>query len=71
MSDTVNDTVNGKGKEVLRIIQKYPGLNSSKIVELIKKSVPTAKRYLNSLVKSGLIEFRRAQKTGGYYIINQ
>ena len=71
MNDTVNDTVNSKEKEVLKIIQKYPGLNSSKIAELIKKSIPTAKRHLNSLVKSGLIEFRGAQKTGGYYIINQ
>jgi len=70
-NDTVNDTVNSKEKEVLKIIQKYPGLNSSKIAELIKKSIPTAKRHLNSLVKSGLIEFRGAQKTGGYYIINQ
>lgn len=68
-NDTVNDTVNSKEKEVLKIIQKYPGLNSSKIAELIKKSIPTAKRHLNSLVKSGLIEFRGAQKTGGvlYY----
>ena len=31
------------------------------------KSVPTAKRYLNSLVRLDLIEFRGAQKNGGYY----
>ena len=34
---------------------------------LIGKSVPTAKRYLNSLVRLDLIEFRGAQKNGGYY----
>lgn len=49
------------------IIKQYPGLNSSKIARLIGKSVPTAKRYLNSLVRLDLIEFRGAQKNGGYY----
>lgn len=67
-NDTVNDTVNSKEQEVLNIIKQYPGLNSSKIAELIGKSVPTAKRHLNSLVKSGLIAFKGAQRTGGYYI---
>lgn len=66
--DTVNDTVNSKEQEVLNIIKQYPGLNSSKIAGLIGKSVPTAKRYLNSLVRLKLIEFRGAQKTGGYFI---
>ena len=68
VNDTVHDTVNSKEQEVLNIIKHYQGLNSSKIAELINKSIPTAKRYLNSLVKLGLIEFRGAQKTGGYYI---
>ena len=49
-NDTVNDTVNSKEQEVLNIIKQYPGLNSPKIAELIGKSVPTAIRYLNSLV---------------------
>lgn len=31
--------------------------------------VPTAKHYLNSLVKSRLIEFKGTQKTGGYHIL--
>ena len=66
-NDTVNDTVNSKEQEVLNIIKQYPGLNSSKIAGLIGKSVPTAKRYLNSLVRLDLIEFRGAQKNGGYY----
>lgn len=68
VNDTVNDTINLKEREVLNIIKLYPGLNSSKIAELINKSIPSAKRYLNSLVKLGLIEFRGAQKNGGYYL---
>lgn len=67
VNDTVNNTVNSKEQEVLNIIKQYPGLNSSKIARLIGKSVPTAKRYLNSLVRLDLIEFRGAQKNGGYY----
>ncbi len=31
--------------------------------------VPTAKHYLNSLVKSRLIEFKGTQKIGGYHIL--
>lgn len=67
VNDTANDTVNSKEQEVLDIINQYPGLNSSKIAELIGKSTSTAKRYLNSLVRLGIIEFRGAQKTGGYF----
>lgn len=37
----------------------------------IKHDTVTAKRYLNSLVKSGLIEFKGAQKTGGYHILEK
>ena len=54
VNDTANDTVNSKEQEVLDIINQYPGLNSSKIAELIGKSIPTAKRYLNSLVRLGI-----------------
>lgn len=68
--DTVNDTVNSKEQEVLNIVKQYPRLNSSKIAELIGKSVSTAKRYLNSLVKLELIEFKGAPKTGGYFLKN-
>lgn len=69
VNDAVNDTVNSKEQEVLNIIKQYPGLNSSKIAELIGKSVPTTKRYLNSLVRLEIIEFRGAQRNGGYYIV--
>ena len=62
-----SDTVNSKEQKVLDIVNQYPGLNSSKIAELIGKSTSTAKRYLNSLVRLGIIEFRGAQKTGGYF----
>ena len=37
VNDAVNDTVNSKEQEVLNIIKQYPGLNSSKIAELIGK----------------------------------
>ena len=68
-NDTVNDTVKSKEQEVLNIIKQHPGLNSSKIAKLIERSVPTTKRYLNSLVKLELIEFKGAQKNGGYFLI--
>ena len=51
-----NDTVNSKEQEVLDIINQYPGLNSSKIAKLIGKSTSTTKRYLNSLVRLGILD---------------
>ena len=50
-----NDTVNSKEQEVLDIINQYPGLNSSKIAKLIGKSTSTTKRYLNFLVRLGIL----------------
>ena len=64
---TLSDTVNPKEQKVLNIKQ-YPGLNLSKIAELVSKSVPTSKRYLNSLMSLQLTEFRRAHKAADYYI---
>ncbi len=70
-NDTINDTVNSKEQEDLNIVKQYPGLNSSKIADLIGKSVPTTKRYLNSLVRLEFIEFKGAQRNGGYYWNNK
>ena len=48
-----------------------PGLNANEISEHIKKSIPSVARYISSLKKRELIEFRGATKTGGYYIITE
>ena len=68
MSDTVNDTVNEKEREVLNLLRQQGGLNATEIAQELKKSIPTVKRYLSTLSKLDLIEFRGAPKIGGYYL---
>ena len=70
MSDTVNDTVNEKEQDVLNLLKLQPGLNATEIAQKLGKSIPTIKRYLSSLSKSTLIEFKGAPKTGGYFLKN-
>ncbi|HHV86637.1 MAG TPA: winged helix-turn-helix transcriptional regulator [Petrimonas sp.] len=47
------------------------GLNTNDIAERINKSISTTERYISKLKKAGLIEFRGAPKTGGYYVLKQ
>lgn len=68
INDTVNDTVNKKEQEVINLLKKEAGLNATEIALKLGKSIPTIKRYLSSLSKSNLIEFKGAPKTGGYYL---
>lgn len=66
-----NDTVNSKEQEVLNLLRQQTGLNATEIAQKLGKSIPTVKRYLSSLAKQSLIEFRGTPKTRGYYLINQ
>ena len=63
-----NDIVNENEQAIIILLRAKPGLNASEIAESISKSWRTTMRYLKSLNEKGLIEFRGAPKTGGYYI---
>ena len=63
----VNGIVNENEQAIINLLKAKPGLNASEIAESISKSWRTAMRYLKSLSEKGLIEFRGAPKTGGYY----
>lgn len=71
-NDIVNDIVNGIVNEneqaIINLLRTKPGLNASEIAENISKSWRTTMRYLKSLNEKGVIEFRGAPKTGGYYL---
>ena len=67
-NDIVNDIVNENEQAITILLRAKPGLNASEIAESISKSWRTTMRYLKSLNEKGLIEFRGAPKTGGYYI---
>ena len=67
--DIVNDIVNGTKEDVLNIMKQQEGLSASELAQKINKSLRTTMRYIDTLKRAGLIEFRGAPKTGGYYLI--
>ena len=67
-NDIVNGIVNENEQAIIILLRAKPGLNASEIAESISKSWRTTMRYLKSLNEKGLIEFRGAPKSGGYYI---
>lgn len=64
----VNGIVNENEQAIISVLKIKPGSNASEIAESISKSWRTTMRYLKSLNEKGLIEFRGAPKTGGYYL---
>ena len=52
-------------------ISKHPGKKANELNEQISKSIATTERYLKILKEQGLIEFKGAPKTGGYFTKHQ
>ena len=50
------------------IVKDNPGIKIKMVAELRKKSESTVGKQLANLRKKGLIEYRGANKTGGYYV---
>lgn len=59
----VNVGVNG----LLAYIRLHPGQRAGEIATVFKLTKRTIERWLKQLKENGLIEFRGAAKTGGYY----
>jgi ATP-dependent DNA helicase RecG len=84
--DSVNEGVNGyvngyvngevnsltpSQKNVYDIVHDNPGFNTKKIAEILKKSPRTIEKHIALLAKTGLIEHRDSDKTGGYYPVEK
>ena len=74
----VNGYVNGgvysltpSQKNVYDIVHDNPGFNTKKIAEILKKSPRTIEKHIALLAKTGLIEHRDSDKTGGYYPVGK
>lgn len=66
----INGDINGlKGslREVYLIVLHHPGIKIKQVAELRKKSVSTVWKQLTDLRKKNIVEYRGANKTGGYY----
>ena len=71
----VNGDVNGDVnvlsrslKEVFSIVKSYPGIKIKQIAEIRNRAESTISKQLVELKKKGFIEYRGADKTGGYYV---
>lgn len=71
LNDRLNDRLNSREKRVLQILEEIPGLRTNELSSMIEVSVPTLSRTLKNLIDLGLIEYRGAKKTGGYYILKE
>ena len=69
--DRLNDRLNLREKRVLRILEETPGLRTNELSKIIEVSIPTLSRALKNLIDLGLIEYRGAKKTGGYYLFKE
>lgn len=68
----VNVGAKNLGLHILEIIEMQPGINAKAISEVVKdKTQRTIERHLSELKAKGIIEFRGASKTGGYYVIKR
>ena len=63
-SEGVNEELN----VVYKLIDNTPGLKAPDVAKLLDKSLSAAERYIKKLKNAGLIEFRGAPKTGGYFL---
>lgn len=62
------NSLSGSLKEVYLIVKENPGIKIKKVAELREKTKSTVGKQLTDLRKRGLIEYRGANKTGGYYL---
>lgn len=56
--------------KILVYIVRHPGCNTQDIIDHVKRTNRTISRYLRELKEQGQVEFRGANKTGGYHAIN-
>lgn len=62
------DTVRKRLKQIIAVLMETEGVRTDYLNEKTNISVSALERYIKQLRKVGLIEFRGAPKTGGYYL---
>lgn len=67
--DGVSDGVKAELIKIVEVLDAQEGLNAQEVAEAIGKSKPTVERYLRIARKLGIIEFKGAPRTGGYYLV--
>jgi len=63
----LNESVRVEIIRIVNIILRKEGINAREIALQRRKSKPSIERYLRTAKQVGVIEFRGAPKTGGYF----
>ena len=77
VNEGINEGVNAVddldvgSRECALVIQRHPGLRVPQIAEHMGRSHATVERHLKTLRDRGLVTFRGAPKTGGYFLTDQ
>ena len=69
VTEGVTEGVKGKLTELLQALHGKEGLKTDDYAEILGIPKKSLERYIKQLKEAGLIEFRGAPKTGGYYLI--
>ena len=64
----VTDDVRDKLRKILLVVYKGEGVRTNDIEKRIEVPVKSVERYVKQLKEAGLIEYRGAARTGGYYL---
>lgn len=67
-NEGVPEGVPGGVKRLFNLIQTIPGQRAPYFSEALDTSIKNIERWLKTLREQGLIEFRGAPKTGGYFV---
>ena len=67
LNEGINEDVQRKLALVIGTIHDYPGIKTPAIVQRTDIPLKTLERYISQLRTWGIIEFRGAKKTGGYF----
>lgn len=71
VTEGVTEEVKSKTRKILMLLYKEEGLNTNDIEAATGIPVKTLERYIKTLKEEGVISYKGAGKTGGYYIIDK
>lgn len=71
ISEGVTDDVKDKLTKILLVLSKEGGIRTVGIEKLIDIPAKSLERYIKQLKDAGIIEFKGANRTGGYYLTKE
>jgi len=69
INELASEPLNGNEIHIISLLKINPGMNREDISVSLNRGITSVRRYISSLKKKNLIEYRGSRKTGGYYII--